>query len=558
MKRLNLLTLFLCMGLWVDASAATVSERVYLSTDKDVYVAGDLVWCSAFCFDSSRGKLSSSSSVAYIEIFSSAGTVVKGKVALIEGRGSGALQIPLSAPTGNYMIIGYTSAEKGRGDILSDAKIISVFSTLGTDRVPGGVEIVDDKAYSEYSSTGAKASSGNLVISTTGKGKASSSQVVRLENRAPSAASVSLSVHCDDGIVSPSSRTIMDFMALGTDYSGEAEDTDGEVFHGHLVGNGIPEDVTDPSMRGVIAFPGMANDVYVSRFNPDGTIVFKTVNVYGNRDMVCEVLWPGEADFRLVIDPPFLNLGTKDIPSLKLVPSMEDALVIRSKAMQVDRKAGADTLYDFMPKRESTLLSDTYCIDYHLDDYVRFPTVPETLIEITPELRVRKGQGGKQQLQVLLQGTSSDRATFTSDVLTMIDGVPVKDIQSLLDFDSMLLGDILIYPYTYQFGDVMYKGMVDFVTIKGDISSFKFDRNVVIVDWNGECYPVAFTCRNYIAGEDDLRGTLYWHPQIDLKAGEDISVEVRTPSYPGKFRIVAEGITEDGTPFRTETSFETD
>lgn len=546
------------MGLLVDASGAAVSERVYVSTDKDVYVAGDLVWCSAFCIDASLGKLSSASSVAYIEVFSSAGTVVKGKIALIEGRGSGALQIPVSAPTGNYMIIGYTSAEKGREDILADARLISVFSTLGTDRVPGGVEIVDDKGYSEYSAAGVKASSGSIVISSPGKGRTSSTQTVRLENMASSAATISLSVHCDDGIGSPSSSTISDFMALRPVFSGEAEETDGEVFHGRLVGNGIPKDVTDPSFRGVIAFPGMANDVYVSRFNPDGTIVFKTVNVYGNRDMVCEVLWPGEGDFRLVIDPPFQNLATKDIPALKLTPSMEDALVLRSKAMQMERKAGADTLYDFMPKRESTLLSDTYCIDYHLDDYVRFPTVPETIIEITPEFRVRKGQNGKQQLQVLLQGTSSDRAVFTPDVLTMIDGVPVNDFQGMMDFDSMLLGDILIYPYTYQFGDLMYKGMVDFVTIKGDISSFKFDRNVVIVDWNGECYPVAFTCRNYISGVDDLRGTLYWHPEIDLKAGEDISVEVLTPSYPGKFRIVAEGITEDGTPFRTESYFETD
>ena len=35
-----------------------VVERTYISTDKDVYVAGDAVWYSAFCVDAARGTLS--------------------------------------------------------------------------------------------------------------------------------------------------------------------------------------------------------------------------------------------------------------------------------------------------------------------------------------------------------------------------------------------------------------------------------------------------------------------------------------------------------------------
>lgn len=225
--------------------------------------------------------------------------------------------------------------------------------------------------------------------------------------------------------------------------------------------------------------------------------------------------------------------------------------------MQADRKAGTDTLYDFMPKRESTLLSDTYCVAYHLDDYVRFPTIRETILEITSGLRIRKGSDGKPQLQVLLQGVSDDRLVYSSDVLAMIDGVPVQDVQALLDFDCMLLGDILIYPYSYLFGDVVYKGLVDFVTKKGDISSFKFDKGVVIVDWQGESYPVAYTCSRLPEGGQDLRGTLYWHPQVDLEtSGGSTSIEVRTPSYPGVFKVVVEGLASDGRPVRCETSFE--
>lgn len=554
MKRTITILIALFQG-FIIAFAGSVSERVYVSTDKDVYIAGDLVWCSAFCFDSSRGVLSHESSVAYVEISSISGTIAKGKIALIEGRGSGAIQIPLSASTGNYTILAYTSAGKGREDLMADARLISVFSTLRTDRVPGGVEVLGSE---EYSGTpdGGKPSFGGLRIIPGNVARTSSGAELSVVNETGSPVSFSLSIHREDGIHSPSDATMADFLSIKTDFSGEAEDSDGEVFHGHLIGSEVPEDLSDLSLRGVIAFPGLANDVYVSRFNSDGTVAFKTVNVYGNRDMVCEVLSKKDGDFRLVIDSPFLNVKAEGIPPLKMSPSLESALIERSKSMQHERKAAADTLYDFMPKRESTLLSDTYCISYHLDDYTRFPTVQETLIEITPELRIRKGQGGKPELQVLLQGTAYDRPVYTADVLTMIDGVPIKDIQSLLDFDSMLLGDILIYPFTYQFGELVYKGVVDFATSKRDISSFKFDNNVVIVDWQGECYPVAFTCRNYPSGKDDLRNTIYWHPQLELKQGETTRVEFKAPSYPGRFKAVAEGISSDGTPLRTEFEFE--
>jgi hypothetical protein len=226
------------------------------------------------------------------------------------------------------------------------------------------------------------------------------------------------------------------------------------------------------------------------------------------------------------------------------------------KSLLAPGRYSLDTLAEFLPKRGSIFLADDLCKRYHLDDYRRFPTIRETLVEITPDLRIRKDIKGKPQIQTVLEGVVRDNLEFSGNMLVMIDGVPVKDVEKLLEFDAMLVGDILIYPYNYSLGNAIFNGVVDFVTKTGDISSFKFDRNVVIVDWQGEAYPVAFTCPNLPEGGEDFRNTLYWHPQIDLKAGENTSVQVRTPSYPGRFKIVAEGISADGKPLRSEASFE--
>ena len=82
-----------------------LSERVFVSTDRGVYVAGDDMFLSAFCFDMSTGRLSGYSSVAYVEIISPEGPVQTAKIALSEGRGGGFIRLDNSIPTGQYKMV---------------------------------------------------------------------------------------------------------------------------------------------------------------------------------------------------------------------------------------------------------------------------------------------------------------------------------------------------------------------------------------------------------------------------------------------------------------------
>ena len=65
---------FIVMALSMLAGmAAQGQERVYVSTDKNAYLAGEDMWCSVYCIDDSTGRYSSLSSVAYLEFHSSVG-----------------------------------------------------------------------------------------------------------------------------------------------------------------------------------------------------------------------------------------------------------------------------------------------------------------------------------------------------------------------------------------------------------------------------------------------------------------------------------------------------
>ena len=87
----KILTIIFCLMLPLLSlqGAERLRERVYISTDRDVYVAGDAVWMSAWCVDAATGKLSSFSKTAYVEVHSSAGLIQTAKLSLDGGRGAG-------------------------------------------------------------------------------------------------------------------------------------------------------------------------------------------------------------------------------------------------------------------------------------------------------------------------------------------------------------------------------------------------------------------------------------------------------------------------------------
>ena len=58
MKKILLIYILFLLPLLTLQGAERLRERVYLSTDREVYVAGDRVWLSAWCLDAGTGQLS--------------------------------------------------------------------------------------------------------------------------------------------------------------------------------------------------------------------------------------------------------------------------------------------------------------------------------------------------------------------------------------------------------------------------------------------------------------------------------------------------------------------
>ena len=555
MKKILLFLLTFAAGAGLRAGVPV--ERIYISTDRDVYLAGDAVWCSLSCLNE-NGRFSNESAVSYLELISMDGTVCTAKIGLLEGRGAGSFRIPVTAPTGTYRLIAYTAVNAAEDGTpwQAGSRLLTVFNSTSAARVDNGVEILDEEAY-EARKPAEKAPEGSLELSTRIRQQKNAPSVLTLHN-AGSAASFSLSVYHEDGLLpaarenTPAGflRAIPGSISLKRDVSLE---NDGEIISARIRGT-VMKGEDDISVA-TLSAAGSPTDVYIGRSETDERIRFYTSNIYGDREIVCEVSQLDRKEGFIDFESPFVAPYAGTLPKLLLSPAQKTDLSARKSALRAEKALRIDTLTTFMTHREDLLLSSVDKSRIHLDDYTRFPSVREIIVEIIPELHLRKVKG-KNILQLTVSDALQRRFDRTDNILVMMDGVVIEDLDLLLNFDAMLLEDIDIYNDSFVCGKIPYHGLVNFITKNNYVTALHFPANVRVVDFQGVAYPVAYDGTVPPGEGQDLRQLLYWHPVLSLDAGEDFRVEIHTPGYSGRFKAVAEGFTEDGKPIYQEFTFE--
>lgn len=528
---------------------AVAQDRIFVITDRPAYIAGDIVGCSVFCAGA-NGRPETFSSICYLELIGEGGTAAETKIGLLDGRGAGSFRIPDKTPTGNYSLVAYTSRN---GHSPEASRRIAVFNTTSTSRVANGVVVSDESDYQPHYIPEGSAF-GGLRMSMEGNPAPLGQAVLSLEGLNEDA-DLTISVFHDDGLAPADGKTLAEFVS-GKDEpssSGNPGEYEGETIRVTVEGL-TAEEASQGDKMVILSTPGSPSEVYIGRITSDGHVDFITNNIYGDREIVCEVTSMQGKSCHISISSPFRHPSPEALPPLELNPAQREALVARKAALAAGKGVATDTLVSFLPKREGLLLEALPCVHYHLDDYSRFPTVKEMCVEFISELRFMDNNNGTH-LRMFVADAGGSRKYAGDNVLVMMDGVVLTDHGMLDDFDAMLLEDVYIYPQTVMISGIPFNGVVNFVSKNNYVTGLHFPPNVRVMDFKGASYPVYYT-GGRPAGDKDLRQVLYWHPAFEAKAGTKNEITLEMPGYKGRFKAVAEGWKHGGIPVRAECAFE--
>ena len=94
----------------LNAVSQSIQEKIYVSTDKNFYVTGEVMWFRIFVVDAVFNKPLDLSKVAYAEILTpDMKQIAQGKVELSNGGGNGSFLLSASLNSGNYILRAYTN-----------------------------------------------------------------------------------------------------------------------------------------------------------------------------------------------------------------------------------------------------------------------------------------------------------------------------------------------------------------------------------------------------------------------------------------------------------------
>jgi hypothetical protein len=235
---------------------------------------------------------------------------------------------------------------------------------------------------------------------------------------------------------------------------------------------------------------------------------------------------------------------------------MEEAIRQRSVHNQIENsyfEVKPDTL---QPRESSDPFVGENPIIYELEEYTRFQTLRETIVEILEHVWIKTGGNGADEIMVYLPGESSSSQNGTNRAMVVADGILVPDHAPFLDYDARNIQTVKVIRQTYQLGGTEYKGVLVIETT---------DRQYA-ANWEsayGTRFPylAPAALKTYFRQGapsphiPDFRYQLLWEPNIQLQ-GPLRSFPFVTSRVPGRYEVVLEGFTSYGKPISLKTYFE--
>ena len=113
-------------------------EKIYVHTDKEIYLAGEIIWFKVYNVEAYTNLPINLSKVVYLEVLDSENKpVLQNKIALKEDGGHGFINVPTNLNSGNYTLRCYTNWMKNFDSAYFFHKQITVYNTLKEEVLPG-------------------------------------------------------------------------------------------------------------------------------------------------------------------------------------------------------------------------------------------------------------------------------------------------------------------------------------------------------------------------------------------------------------------------------------
>lgn len=268
-------------------------------------------------------------------------------------------------------------------------------------------------------------------------------------------------------------------IAIGDDFStadlADEKTVDIREIEGHIIKARIKNShegktFSGSQIRPFMSIIGKQIHYFEGQMVNDSMAVFYTFGIHGKQPLVLSAMSSTGVSLPIEIVSPFATLLPKQLPHLVFHYNRSEV-----EARSLDMQRHQKSIAPLQPlDYDETAYGTKPDLSYNLDEYRQFFTLREVLLEYVscvkkttiddvPQLIVRKEQ---------------EVYNTTMPTLTLIDGMPVYDVERLLNYDARRVHYINIYAGQYTFGDNLYNGILSFVTRSGQLTNYPTEPNM--------------------------------------------------------------------------------
>jgi len=547
-------------------------EKMYVHHGTSLLFPGEYLVYSVYCINAYTYNLSDISKIGYVELVSEAGELIfSHKLRLDEGRAQGDFFIPVEIPSGNYKLLGYTQWMKNGGIdqyFQDDIAILNPYqSGLGT--LEATTEKDSTLSVSEASELSQKSITDGsdiiqLLTDNEKFGKRSKVTLTPKNYKGPRGyGNYSVLVRKVGEMEPPQRFTATGFskhqegfekfIPQSVNDSVYIPEQTGELFWGAVVNKDDAIPATDKTVA--ISIPGEDFLLKYAKTDENGNFYTYLDREYDATTAIVQVINEDEGKYKIYVkQQSSLDYSSLQFNKYSISPEMKKAILERSVHNQIE-----NAYFTFKP---DTILSvkdiDPYMGGnpevYQLDDYTRFPTLDETLVEVVDNVWVRKVDG-KSSFWVRQYVDPTKKDEFINlPPLVLIDGVLIEDHERILDFNASTIKTIKTVRDQFVLGAKEYLGMVAIETIKGDYVDIEQAEGVAKAELFKPLPNKNYFNQRYADSDNseknripDFRSQLLWVPRLTIDE-KPTQFEFYTSDLPGEYEIVLEGFTTYGKP----------